>query len=179
MQPSQPRRGIALRRIALRRTSVRRGIGAVLVGAALPLLSGCASGFDSPVLQDYNPSVGVNVRQGDVWAMNMLVVLPESGRGTLVGALLNKGPSGDRLVGATVESEPNEAPIQSSMQQSSVSLPPERLVELSEPTTVVVEGDVTPGRFVNLTLQFQRAEPVEVKIPVVAPEGAYADVPLP
>jgi hypothetical protein len=154
-------------------------LAAVLVGAALPMLAGCASGFDSPVLRDYNPAVGVNVREGDVWAMNLLVVMPESGRGTLVGALLNQRPTGDRLVGATVESEPGEPPLESSMLGSEVALAPERLVQLGEPPTVRVEGDVEPGRFVTVTLQFARAQQVEVQIPVVAPEGPYADVPLP
>jgi hypothetical protein len=157
----------------------RRALSAALVAAALPVLSGCASGFDSPVLQDYNSTVGVQARKGDVWAMNLLVVLPESGQGTLVGALLNKTGRGDRLVDATVRSEPGEQPLRSSMLRSDVALSPDRLVELSEPPTVMVQGDVTPGRFVTATLRFQRAAPVEVKIPVVAPEGPYAQVPLP
>jgi hypothetical protein len=159
---------------------LRRAVAAVLVAAALPALSGCASGFDSPVLRDYNPVVGVNVREGQVWAMNMLVVLPESGRGTLVGALLNKGQTSDRLVGATVSlPEGDEATVQSTMERSSITLAPEQLVELSDPTTVAVEGDVVPGRFVDMTLQFQRAEPIQVKIPVVDAVGPYEDVPLP
>ena len=159
---------------------LRRAVAAVLVAAALPALSGCASGFDSPVLRDYNPVVGVNVREGEVWGMNMLVVLPESGRGTLVGALLNKGNATDRLVGATVSLPQNDtATVQSTMERSSVTLPPEQLVELSDPTTVAVQGDADPGRFVDLTLQFQRAEPIRVKVPVVDAAGAYADVPLP
>jgi hypothetical protein len=159
---------------------LRRAVAAVLVAAALPALSGCASGFDSPVLRDYNPVVGVNVRDGEVWGMNMLVVLPESGRGTLVGALLNKGNVSDRLVGATVSLPQNDtATVQSTMERSSVTLPPEQLVELSDPTTVAVEGDAAPGHFVDLTLQFQRAEPIRVKVPVVDAAGAYAEVPLP
>ncbi|MDQ4085491.1 MAG: hypothetical protein M3165_06685 [Actinomycetota bacterium] len=157
----------------------RHGLVAVLAAAALALPSGCASGFDSPVLQDYNPAVGVNVRDGDVWAMNLLVVLSESGQGTLVGALLNKGRRTDRLVDATVQSEQDEEPVSSSMLRSSVPLTPGRLVEMSEPPTVAVEGTVTPGRFVTVTLQFQRAEPVEVEVPVVAPEGPYEHVQLP
>jgi copper(I)-binding protein len=159
---------------------LRRAVAAVLVAAVLPALSGCASGFDSPVLRDYNPVVGVNVRDGEVWAMNMLVVLPESGRGTLVGALLNKGNASDRLVGATVSlPETDESTVQSTMERSSITLAPEQLVELSDPTTVAVEGDVLPGRFVDLTLQFQRAEPIQVKIPVVDAVGPYEEVPLP
>ena len=159
---------------------LRRAVAAVLVAAALPALSGCASGFNSPVMRDYNPVVGVNVRDGEVWAMNMLVVLPESGRGTLVGALLNKGNASDRLVGATVSLPANDtATVQSTMERSSVTLEPEQLVELSDPTTVAVEGDVVPGRFVDMTLQFQRAEPIQVKIPVVDAVGPYEEVPLP
>jgi len=159
---------------------LRRAVAAVLVAAALPALSGCASGFNSPVLRDYNPVVGVNVREGEVWAMNMLVVLPESGRGTLVGALLNKGQTTDRLVGATVSlPDSDESTVQSTMERSSVTLAPEQLVELSDPTTVAVEGDVVPGRFVDMTLQFERAEPIQVKIPVVDATGPYEDVPLP
>lgn len=157
---------------------LRRGIAAALVAAALPV-SGCASGFDSPVLQDYNAPVGVNMREGDVYALNMLVVLPESGRGTLVGALLNKAPDGDALVGARVESEPGEAPVRSSTVRSQVPLAPERLVELSDPPTVAIEGEVEAGRFVTLTLQFQRAEQIQIDVPVLRPEGAYAEVPLP
>jgi hypothetical protein len=158
----------------------RRWKAAAAVVASLPLLSGCASGFDSPVLQDYNPVTGVNVRQDEVWGMNLLVVLPESGQGTLVGALLNTTRPQDRLVDATVTPAPDDqAEVATTMVRQSVTLPPERLVELSDPQTVLVEGDVVPGRFVNLTLQFQRSEPIEVEVPVVAPEGPYADVPLP
>jgi hypothetical protein len=162
-----------------KRSWCRRGLAAAFVAAALPVLSGCASGFDSPVLQDYNPAVGVNVREGDVWAMNMLVVTSESGQGTLVGALLNKSGSSDRLVDANVQGEPGEEPLSSSMVRSSVPLTPGRLVEMSEPPTVAVEGEVTPGSFVTVTLTFERAEPVQVEIPVVAPEGPYEHVRLP
>lgn len=158
---------------------LRRGVAAALVAAVLPALSGCASGFDSPVLQDYDAAVGVNVRDGGVWGMNMLVVLPESGRGTLVGALLNNTRTGDRLVAATVRSEQGEAPVRSSLLRSSLTLPPDRLVELSDPPAVLVQGDVTPGRFVTLSLRFQRAAPIEAQVPVVAHTGAYEDVPLP
>jgi hypothetical protein len=157
----------------------RHGLAAALVAAALPVLSGCASSFDSPVLQDYNPAVGVNAREGDVWAMNAMLVTSESGHGTLVGALLNKSGRSDRLVEATVQGEPNEEPLSTSMVRSSVPLAPGDLVEMSEPPTVAVEGEVTPGSFVTMTLTFARAEPVQVEIPVVAPEGPYAQVPLP
>jgi hypothetical protein len=158
---------------------LRRAVAAVLLTAALPALSGCAAGFDSPVLRDYNPAVGVNVRTSGVWAMNMLVVMPESGRGTLVGALLNKTQTTDRLVGATVAAAPEKPPLQSTMQRSSVALAPDRLVELSDPTTVQVQGEAEPGEFLSLTLQFQRTKAIQVDVPVVDAAGPYADVPLP
>jgi hypothetical protein len=148
--------------------------------ASLPLLSGCASNFEAPVFQDYNPVTGVNVREDGVWGMNMLVVLPASGgQGTLVGALLNTTRTDDRLVGAAVTPGPDDdAEVASELVQPSTTLQPQQLVELSDPQTVLVEGDVEAGRFVHLTLQFQRSEPIEVEVPVVEPEGPYADVPL-
>jgi hypothetical protein len=162
------------------RRHLRRGVAAALVAAALPALSGCASGFDSPVLQNYNPTVGMNVRGGDVYALNMLVVASDSGHsGTLVGSLLNKTATRDSLVGASVRAQPGEPQVRSSMLTSSVPLVPERLVELSEPPTLEVRGDVTPGRFVTLTLVFQRAEQVRMQVPVVAHEDPYDEVPLP
>jgi hypothetical protein len=162
------------------RRRLRRGVAAAVVAAALPALSGCASGFDSPVLQSYNPTVGANVRGGDVYALNMLVVASDSGSsGTLVGALLNKAATRDALVAAGVRAQPGEPQVRSSMLTSSVPLLPERLVEVSEPPTVVVRGDLTPGRFVTLTLAFRRAEQIRVQVPVVEHDDPYDQVPLP
>jgi hypothetical protein len=158
---------------------LRRGVVAVLVAAALPLLSGCASGFDSPVLQHYNPTVGANIRNTEVYALNMLVVTDNHGSGTLVGSLLNKSAAPDTLVGATLRSEPGEPPVRSSMQTSSVTLTPEQLVDLSQPPTLAVRGDPTPGLFVALTLRFQRAEPIHLQVPVVEDTGPYSKVPIP
>jgi hypothetical protein len=158
----------------------RRLVAAAAIAASLPLLSGCASSFDSPVMQDYNPVTGVNVREDGVWGMNMLVVLDESsGQGTLVGTLLNTTRAEDRLVDASVAVEPDDqGELTSSMVEPSVSLPPDQLVQLSDPQTVQVEGDIESGLFVGLTLQFERSEPIDVEVPVVSPGGAYADVPL-
>ena len=156
-----------------------RGLVAVLVAATLPLLSGCACGFDSPVMQHYNPTVGANIRNPDVYALNMTLVTSDSGRGTLVGSLLNKAPTRDALVGAAVRSEPGEPAVRSSMLTSNVPLMPERLVDLSQPPTLAVRGDPTPGRFIGLTLQFRHAQPVHVQIPVVENTGPYSEVPIP
>lgn len=159
----------------------RRVLAAAVVAAALPALSGCASNFDSPVLQKYDPSVGVDVRKGGVWGMNMLVVLPEEGgEGTLVGGLLNKSPGTDRLVAASLRVEPGEgeSALRSTLERP-LTLQPGRLHEMSDPTTVAVEGDVLPGRFVDLTLRFARSRAIHTKVPVMPPEGPYAQVPLP
>jgi hypothetical protein len=162
------------------RRRLRKGVAALCVAAALPVLSGCASGFDSPVLQSYNPTVGANVRGGDIYALNMLVVASDSGRsGTLVGSLLNKTASRDDLLAASARSQPGEPQVRSSMVRPDVPLVPERLVELSEPPTMVVRGDLVPGRFVTLTLVFRRAEQIRVQVPVVAHEEPYDEVPLP
>jgi hypothetical protein len=117
--------------------------------------------------------------RSEVWGMNLLVVLPEGGSGTLVGALLNRAGRPDRLVEATVTSEAGEEPVRSTLLQPQVELQPDRLYEMSATPTVRVEGDVAPGRFVDLSLRFARSAPIDVKVPVFRPEGPYADVPLP
>jgi len=158
----------------------RRLLAAAFVAATLPALSGCASNFSSPVLQQYNPAVGVDVRHGGVWGMNMLVVLPKSGgQGTLVGALLNKTGHTDRLVSAVVRAEPKQGSLSSTLVRPGTELQPGRLLEMSDPTTVAVQGDVTPGLFVDLTLQFERSRAIHTQVPVLPPEGPYAQVPLP
>ena len=158
----------------------RRLLAAAFVAATLPALSGCASNFDSPVLEKYNPAVGVNVREDGVWGMNMLVVLPDSGgQGTLVGALLNQSGQTDRLVSAVVRAEPHQGSIRSTLVRPGAELQPGQLVQMSDPTTVAVQGDVRPGLFVDLTLQFQRSKAIHTQVPVVPPEGPYAQVPLP
>lgn len=158
----------------------RRVLAAALVAVALPALSGCASNFDSPVLQQYNPTVGVDIRKGGMWGMNLLVVLPNSGgEGTLVGALLNKTHRTDHLVAAEVRAEPGQGSLGSTLVRSGAAIQPGRLVEMSDPTTVAVHGDVEPGLFVDLTLQFARSEEIHTQVPVVPPEGPYAQVPLP
>lgn len=158
----------------------RRLLAAALVTAALPALSGCAANFSSPVEQQYNPSVGVDVRTDGVWGMNMLVVLPSSGgQGTLVGALLNQSGQTDRLVSATVSAQPHQGSLRSKLVRPGAELKPGQLVEMSDPTTVAVQGDVTPGLFVNLTLQFQRSREIHTQVPVVPPTGPYAQVQLP
>ena len=158
----------------------RRLLAAAFVAATLPALSGCASNFDSPVVQQYNPSVGVDVRRGGVWGMNMLVVLPNSGgQGTLVGALINQSGHTDRLVSAQVTAEPNQGSMSSTLVRPGTVLQPGHLLEMSDPTTVAVQGDVTPGLFVDLTLRFERSREIHTQVPVVPPEGPYAQVPLP
>jgi hypothetical protein len=157
----------------------RRLLAAAFVAATLPALSGCASNFGSPVLQPYNPSVGVDVRRDGVWGMNMLVVLDSSGEGTLVGGLLNQSRQTDRLVAAVVRAEPRQGALRSTLTRPGATLQPGRLVEMSDPTTVAVQGDVTPGLFVDLTLQFERSRTIHTQVPVVPPEGPYAQVPLP
>jgi hypothetical protein len=158
----------------------RRLLAAAFVAATLPVLSGCSSSFNTPVQQPYNPTVGVDVRRGGVWGMNMMVVLPNSGgQGTLVGALLNKSRSTDHLVGAVVRAEPGEGSLRSTLVRPGAALQPGQLVETSDPTTVAVQGDVTPGLLVDLTLQFARSKAIHTSVPVVPPEGPYAQVPLP
>lgn len=153
----------------------RNGVAALLVGVLAPVLGGCASGFDSPVQEPYTPGVGTNDRGGDVYALNLVIVTDGEGSGTLVATLLNKAAADDTLVGVAVEAEDGRV-IESSL-LNKVPLPPEQLVQLHELSAVGVSGDdLRPGFFETVTLQFERADDVTLKVPTETDENAYADV---
>lgn len=155
-----------------RHRRVRRS--AAVLAAAL-VLSGCASNFGSPVLQPYAPSDGVQDRAGDVLALNVLIVADANGNGTLVGGLVNRSAEEDRLTGVQAEAEAGSIQVDAATEE----LPPETLVQLADAPSVSLQGEpVVPGAFIDVTLEFARAEPIDFPVPVVANTGPYAEVPI-
>jgi hypothetical protein len=149
---------------------VRRS--AAVLAVAL-VLSGCASNFDSPVLQPYAPSDGVQDREGDVLALNVLVVADSNGNGTLVAGLVNQAAEEDRLTGVQAVAEAGAVEVDADTEE----LPPDTLVQLADGPSVSLRGDpIVPGAFIDVTLEFARAEPITFAVPVVANTDPYADV---
>src|SRR4051812_23341056 len=81
-----------------RRCGLTRRIAALSVVAALPLAAGCAAGRGAQTQQTYQPAVGSDDRDGQVYALNLLVVADDQGDGTLVGTLINQASCPDYVV---------------------------------------------------------------------------------
>jgi hypothetical protein len=166
-----------------RKRGLTSRIAVLSVVVALPLAAGCAAGTSAQTQKQYQPAVGADDREGQVYALNMLVVADDQGRGTLVGTLINQASCPDYVVdiqavddkgggvetGAlpaaktldTPEGCPSTAPDKGLALPSQVpaKFPDDALVQLDSP-------HASPGTFVTLTLRFQEAAPLEIDVPV-------------
>jgi hypothetical protein len=152
----------------LRPTQRRVAIAALLLAPALT-----ACGFSQQTDQVYQPAVGVNDRSGQIDILNALIVSGEDGSGTFAGTLVNKNTTEadtlDSVTGPGITAS-----------RRSVEIPAGGNALLADTGRVTVTGDgIAPGKFVELTLAFASGQSTTVKVPVVAAEGDYAEVPLP
>lgn len=159
--------------------TLRRSIAAAVIGLAVPVLSSCGSNFDAPTDEVYNPGVGVNDRSGTVDVLHALIVSGEKGSGTVVAAFVNNDEvEGDRL--ASISGAGDDASIGVNRAGSPVQIPAGGLYQLADEGNISTTGSqVQPGRFIELTFSFERAESVTMQVPVVANTGEFSDVPLP
>lgn len=150
---------------------------AAAAALTVPALASCAFS-EAATDQIYTPAEGVNARDGQVDVLNILVVAPEDGAGTLVAGLVNN----DQAVEDTLVSVRgvNDAAGVGATVDGTVTIPAAGITQLADTGSVTLSGgDLVPGRYVELELAFANAEPVTVTVPVLPREGAYADVPLP
>lgn len=157
--------------------NVRRRVKIAAVALALPVLTVSVSscGFDAPTDQMYNPAVGVNEQDGQVDALNVLVVSGSEGSGALVASFANNDQTeDDRLTAVTGEGVEVEV-------TGDTTIPAGGLLNLSDGSMTITGDSVASGNFVPLTLTFENAQSITLEAPVVAQgiEGPYADVPVP
>lgn len=155
----------------MERTRRTRALAAVLT--AVPLLAGCAAGFDATPMQPYAPSDGVLVENGDLRLLNVLVVANAAGTSGVVSATIaNRGQTDDRLIGLT-------SPDGTVDLTGSGDLPAGSSLALSagSQTSATISGlTKLAGEAITLRFTFRHADPVSVKTVVVAAEGPYATV---
>jgi hypothetical protein len=162
-------------------------VALAIVGA--PVLAGCGANFDAQTNQPYQPAEGVSARDGEVYALNTLVVTDGEGNGTIVSRLVNQQDVGDQLdsvaavdsTGAAITAAPLAAPIvlgpAVSPEQPVPS--PDQSVQVGTAGALRLSGDnVIAGNFVTLTLTFEVAAPVVVDVPVVDVGTDYVDIPV-
>lgn len=163
--------------------TLRRRLAVAATILVAPALSSCGVNFGAQTDQLYTPADGVNQRDGSVDVLNALLVADEAGAGRFIATLVNNEPeTEDELVGIRGAEEASDASV--TIGEGETVIPEGGLLNLAEEGAAVIEvnGDpetVRPGFFIALTLTFADAEEVTVEVPVLSPEGPYADLALP
>lgn len=159
--------------------NVRRCFAAVAVLAVAPALSSCGSSFGAQTNQVYNPSRGVDNRDGDVDVLNALIVTGSDGSGTLVATLVdNDQVKADALKG--IAGAGQDAALTGQV-SGDTTIPAAGLLNLATQGDVSLRGKrIVPGNFVEITFSFDHAGSATLDVPVVSSDDPdYADVKVP
>ncbi|WP_110182210.1 hypothetical protein [Nocardioides solisilvae] len=149
-----------------RRTTALAGLALALA----PVLSSC--GFDYATDRDYTPGVATNARDGKVDVLGAVIVAAESGEAVFVSSFANSFDNDE----STLESITSEGLTFSGLED--VTLPPNGFANLAaSDSPVTVEGDLEPGTFVEVTLDFSHGDSVSLDVPVRPNCGDYAEIP--
>ena len=152
---------------------VRRRLAAASLVLLVPALSAC--GFNYQTDQVYQPSVGVNNRDGAVDVLGAVVVSGIDGQGTVVASLVNK----DATRTATLQSI-NATSSSSGLTvklAAPVEVKPESLVNLADSGAGSITGDsVKPGAFARITFSFDGGQNTTVNVPVVDQTDQWATI---
>lgn len=163
----------------------RRRLAAIALVAASPLvLSACGTSFSAQTNQQYQQSIGANLRDIDapVQIYNGLFVDNGDGTATFSGALLAR--SEDRVIesvevtasGTDVNATPSGTPTVVDL-PNGLELTAEMLAPLGEGGEIIVDNeDVVEGRYALLTLNLASGEQVSLNLPVVARTEQYSSV---
>jgi hypothetical protein len=136
----------------------------------VPALGAC--GFNYQTDKVYQPSVGVNNRQGTVDVLGAVVVSGSAGSGTFVASLDNK--SGSKI--QTLTGITGTDGVQVNLVKQ-VQVPPGALVNFADMGVASVTGQaIQAGGFARLTLEFGSGQSARVNAPIVAPENQYSEI---
>ncbi len=148
-----------------------------------PALASCSLGtsnFDAQTNQFYTPGEGVNERSGGVDVLNALVVSDGGGRGRFIAGLVNNSDTTDDAL-TEVKGAGDSGAVSGTL-STPIDVAADAFVQLADSGVepVVLEGEpIKAGRFIELTISFEQADAVTVKLPVVTAEDDYQDVELP
>lgn len=139
--------------------------------ASAVLLAGCSFTSDDVTLQPYAPSDGLQVDLGDVLVRNVLVVSEGAGEpGVLSGTLVNRG---DTDVTVVVEVGGTTAEIDVPTSQSVVLSP---LGDEDGETVVMDSVEPPSGGVLDVSFSDPEGDSAVLTVPVVLPEGPYAEL---
>jgi hypothetical protein len=148
----------------------RPRLAAAFLVILVPALGAC--GFNYQTDQVYQPSVGVNNRQGVVDVLGAVVVSGTAGSGTFVASLDNKSQTKSETLTGITGADGVEVTL-----VKQVEVPPGQLVNLADMGVASVKGEsIQAGGFARLTLQFENGQSAQVNAPIVAPENQYSEI---
>ena len=163
----------------------RRRIAAIALVAASPLvLSACGTSFSAQTNQQYQQSIGANLRDTDapVQIYNGLFVDNGDGTATFSGALLARAE--DQVVesvevtssGTDVNASPSGTPTLVDL-PNGIELTAELLAPVGADGEIIVEDDeVVEVRYALVTLNLSSGQQVSLNVPVVARSEMYSSV---
>jgi hypothetical protein len=158
---------------------MKRGLVVWCAAAVALTVVGCGSNFDAQSQQVYQPAVGISDRDGDVYAINTLIVTDGRGNGTVVSALINQAEGEDTLRSVTATDDHGTELQAQPLPDGGIALPPRQSLQLGSEGLARISSDtLEAGQFVTLTFTFANAQPVEIDAPVVNDGPIYADVPV-
>jgi copper(I)-binding protein len=150
-----------------------------VIAMLVPALAGCEAGLDAPTLAFHPAAFGVNATQNGIIIDNAFVLGPPPGfvlpAGGQAGVFLSiEAQNGDRLVSVNAPGAASSVTIEN----GSVNLPAQTLVDLSGPAPkVVLTGLSSPlsgGQTVQLSFTFAEAGTITMGVPVEPRAYEYA-----
>jgi copper(I)-binding protein len=137
-------------------------------------LSGCGIGFGAGTSQQKASGNGLttNVDSIQLRALTVVADTKNPNLGVLIGTIINTADTDNALVGVAA------ARTVVAVGQTNVALMAKSATTLnsSPETTVLLNGQLTPGTYVNLQLMFADGKNIPVSLMVVTNEDNYADV---
>jgi copper(I)-binding protein len=154
-------------------------IGAGALAVLLPAIAGCEAGNGAPTLEFHPAAAGSQASVNGIRISNAFVLGAPSGSTVPAGSsaglflsLFNSGGTNDTLQSATATGTADTV----SLDGGTVPLPADSPVNLTGPTPSVVLNNLSKplssGGYVSVTLKFEHAGTVKLKVPV-EPQSYY------
>ena len=156
-----------------------RSVALVLAASAALVLPGCSFYSPDTSLKPYAPSDGLQSEVGDVLVRNVFVVSEGGGApGLLIGALVNRGEA-DATVSLEVGGTTAEIDVPagaSVTMGADTGRPDSDAPALLSEKVEVEEVGPEAGDVVELTVTGPGSGSVVLRVPVLLPDGPYADL---
>ena len=147
----------------------------VLVAAALTL-SGCALGFDAGTNVKVTPGNGASYDFDGIQIRGAGIVIDKENpnKGTFIGTVINRSDADFSVVGISGESITQS-------DEANVTVASGAIAQFGyeSDNLIALNGDFTPGHWVDVQLLLNGAKPVSLHLMVNNNEGVYADVVVP